>query len=215
MKLSRTLLWSSALAGSVLLALGTTAGCSDDDGVVPNGDGGGSSSGGSSSGGSSSGNTSSSSGGDAGTAISIPQGATLRWTSKGGQPMEVGDASTCDPSDDLYTYELGTKKLTWRLCQSLPAVPEQPLVFAYAEGTVVLDAERDGAVQTALGGVVPNPTLTCGNDKPNVALVVVAPDDAETTYLDQFYHCVDDGKNYVDGLDDVGSAFAAAVVPLE
>jgi hypothetical protein len=59
--------------------------------------------------------------------------------------------------------------------------------------------------------VIPHAELACGADKPTVTLDVIEPNDATTTYVDQFYHCEQDGKNYVDGLDELGSAFNAAV----
>ena len=202
MSSSRTFLWSSALVVSLSFAASSVVGCSDDDTVLPGDNDAGSSS---------SSSSGSSSGGDAGTPIPIPDGATLVWTSKGGFQGPTGDASTCQPSDDFYSYDLPSKTLSWNLCRPLVAVPEESPAYAYQQGTAVLSDAQDTAVHTALDGVVPNAVVGCGADKPEVQLVVTAPNDAETTYVDQFYHCTDDGKNYVDGLDAVGSAFGAAI----
>lgn len=190
-----TCLWSSAFVGTLMFALTSVAGCGDDGTLVLGDDSGSSSSGGAS------------------TPISVPTDATLRFTEKGGMPGPENDASTCQPADDLYTYDLASKSLTWKLCRALPSVPEELPAFAYRQGTVVVSAAQDAAIHTALDKIVRNTTRGCGADKPTEQLVVIAANGGETTYDDPFYHCSDDGKTYVDGLGALGNALDAATVP--
>ena len=195
----KTFLCSSLAFGAMLVAFGTTAACDDDvsaDDVVD--DAGGSSSGGSSSGGLN------------GTAIPVPTGATLNWQSKGGFGPGPSDASTCTPSDDTYVYDLPSKLLTWKVCRPIPSVPEDP-AYAFEQGTKTLSVEEDATIHAALEQVTFNTTVLCGADAPTITLQVIAPNDATTTYVDQFYHCEDDGKNYVDGLGELGGAFLATI----
>lgn len=213
---SRTLLWSSALAGSLLLTLGSMTGCggndaNDNDDVAPSNDddGKGSSSSGSNTSSGSTHSGSSSSGGDAGVPISIPQNAIVHWTSSGGAPNN--NFEPCVAPSDEYTYILEGRSLTWSLCRP-DSVDPKP-VNGRLEGDATLTAEQDAMIRKALSGVVPNTALQCDADRPTAQLELVISENngGDTHYYDQAFHCSDDGRTFVDGLAPLGEAFERTI----
>ena len=146
--------------------------------------------------------------GDAGGADAGPSGgivgsdtSKLVVTEQGGFVATAPPGSTCSIADATYTLTLPARDLTWKVCSS--TTTSGP--YAYATGDKTLTDAEYAPLASALQALAVTTKLACGADKPSEQIVVSAPN-GERTYLDNFYHCTDDGKVYVDGLDDVLSA---------
>ncbi len=125
---------------------------------------------------------------------------TVKVTSMGGFGPEAIDGSTCIPADTTFTYVLATKALTWKICAL-----EDGGTFAYDSGSRTLTATEATTLQASLDAVAINRIAGgCGADKPMLMMELASPSAlTPSDYYDQFYHCSDDGKTYVDGLDAV------------
>ncbi|HEY2510501.1 MAG TPA: hypothetical protein VGI39_06585 [Polyangiaceae bacterium] len=145
---------------------------------------------------------------DAGGSDSGPSGgivgsdtSKLVVTEQGGFVATGPTGSTCTIADATYTLTLPARDLSWKVCGS--TTTSGP--YAYATGAKTLTDAEYAPLASALQALAVTTKLACGADKPTEQIVVTTPS-GDRTYLDNFYHCTDDGKVYIDGLDDVLSA---------
>lgn len=135
-----------------------------------------------------------------GGAILYSDDMTVKITAMGGFGPGAIDGSTCHPSDTTFTYVLATKAFTWKICAL-----EDGGTFAYDSGSRTLATDEAATLRTSLDAVAINRVAGgCGADKPVLMMELTSPSAlTPTDYYDQFYHCDEDGKTYVDGLDEV------------
>jgi hypothetical protein len=118
-------------------------------------------------------------------------------TDRGGGLIEIPDASTCYPADDTYTLTLPALELTWKVCGS-----QDGGAYAYVTGSKTLSATEFAPLSTALHALAISTKIQCGADKSSEQ-VAFTTSSGDAVYLDDFYHCSDDGKAYVSGMDAV------------
>jgi hypothetical protein len=125
-------------------------------------------------------------------------------TEKGGFGPGPLDGSTCTPADVTFTLLLGTRDLSWKVCDF-----DDAGTYAYRAGQRILSEAELGTVTTKLRALRVNTEHACGADKPADQIVITTPS-GSVTYDDSFYGCnKGDGKIYVDGIDDVLGALSA------
>lgn len=137
-----------------------------------------------------------------GGSIVVPNDATLIIKAEGGFAANGTDTSVCTLEDDTYTFDVQTDQLTWKLC----VIDDGGAKNSYVDGNRTLSSSEAKSLTDSVGALVIIPDRTqCGADKATESLEIDSPTAfAPEIFYDQFYHCqANDGKTYVDGLDDV------------
>jgi hypothetical protein len=137
--------------------------------------------------------------GDGGTDLFPSDTQKILFTEKGGFGPGPTDGSTCTVADSTWTITLPDRAFTFKICEA-----DDAGVFAYRSGGSTLSETDFAPVAAALHALTVSTTTMCGADKPAETLTITQPS-GDTVYLDDFYHCADDGKVYVAGLDDLRS----------
>jgi hypothetical protein len=137
--------------------------------------------------------------GDGGTDLFPSDTQKVVLTEKGGFGPGPTDGSTCTAADSTWTITLPDRSFSFKICEA-----DDAGVFSYRTGGSTLSETDFAPVAAALHAVAISTTIMCGADKPTETLTITRPS-GDSVYLDDFYHCMDDGKVYVSGLDDLRS----------
>ncbi len=126
-------------------------------------------------------------------------------SSGGGFTPPPPPGSTCGLGALKFELDVATKTLTYETCKFVSW--QTPLTKQ--TGTKVLSATELASIVSAAKAVKVSTSDICGADKPVLTMTVTAPSTGTKTYKDSFYACNGNGT-YVDGIDEVNSAFYAA-----
>lgn len=119
--------------------------------------------------------------------------------------------STCKYGAEHFTLKLDSSMMTYERCAS-GGTPTAPLQLI--KGTRKLTPAEVATIDAAMKQLVPaGPNTSCGADKGLYTVDVTTPR-GTTTYHDSFYACQGGGKQYVNNIDGVFSAFRQ-LVPLK
>lgn len=142
---------------------------------------------------------------DAGDAGIPLDGVTkiLAKSSGGGLLPPAPDGSPCTLGAQNFDYDVATKHLVYSRCVA-GATSSDPYVLD--QGTRDLNATQSAELDAAMANLRVTTEESCGADKATLTVTVTRPS-GSTEYVDSFYSCLKDGKNYVDNIDDVFSAF--------
>jgi hypothetical protein len=139
-----------------------------------------------------------------GTAIVIPDDATVTFKSRGGFAANGMDKSVCTLVDETYGLVVATGKLTWKTCTIADGGSKNDFV----DGTRTLSTAEAAPLRAALAEVkvVPASSGACGADKPAETLEIASPNAlTPEIFHDTFDQCMDASIVHASGLDDVYS----------
>ncbi|HEX7663547.1 MAG TPA: hypothetical protein VF407_03510 [Polyangiaceae bacterium] len=104
------------------------------------------------------------------------------------------DGSTCSSSSESFTYDVGTKTLTWTLCENDGGIQ------VATPGSRVLSDDEAASFRETLDEVSVDTTVedSCATDAPVRTMSIDG-----TAYEDQLEHCRDDGRAYASGIGAV------------
>jgi hypothetical protein len=142
-----------------------------------------------------------------GTAILIPDDATLTFRSEGGFAANGTDTSICTLINETYRLVVATGAFTWKRC----AIADGGATNDYVTGSRTLATADAAPLRAALAAVrrVPASTGVCGADKPAETLEIASPNALTPEVLhDTFDRCTDSSIEHASGLDEVFSELA-------
>jgi hypothetical protein len=108
--------------------------------------------------------------------------------------------AACNPQLATYTLTVAAHRLDWQYCEQTGSGPDA--TYAPRSGSRVLTAAEWDALQPTLAALIVSDAMSCGADKPRLA-VTVTTGDGDLEYGDDFYACLDRTRPYVvsDALD--------------
>ncbi len=137
-----------------------------------------------------------------GTAILVPEDATLTFRSRGGFAANGMDTSACTLVDETYAFRVATGQLSWRRC----TIADGGAKNDYVDGTRKLSSAAAAPLRAALAAVrvVPASSGARGADKPAETLEIASPNAlTPETFHDTFDRSTDTSIVHASGLDNV------------
>ncbi|HEX7663548.1 MAG TPA: hypothetical protein VF407_03515 [Polyangiaceae bacterium] len=118
---------------------------------------------------------------------------------QGGFTAGALDGSTCQPIDTTYTYDLGSKSLTWKVCAA-----DDAGIASYATGTRTLSSAEDTSVRAKLDAVaVTTEKVACATDAPTQSITIQEAGSTAVTYYDESENCLTNSNTYASGVGEV------------
>jgi hypothetical protein len=118
---------------------------------------------------------------------------TLENRGGGFSPLPPPGAA-CDPRIATFTLTVAGHQLAWEYCQVTGS--GSTATYTPRSGVRALGAEEWSALEPTLAALIVSDAMTCGADKPTLALIVTTGE-GDLEYGDDFYACRDRSKPYI------------------